>query len=66
VFEPRPLWKKANKEATMERAKEINSFPRKFSSTPDIDLSIDSLISWIKGVIAEYVLMSKPAPFCVP
>ncbi len=63
VFEPRPLWKKASKEAIMERAKEINSFPCNFCSTSDIDLSIDTLISWMKGVIAENVPMSKPAPF---
>ncbi len=50
----------------MEKAKDINSFPCNFSSTSHIDLSIDFLISWMKGVIAEYVPMSEPAPFCMP
>ncbi len=65
-FEPRPLWKKANKEAIIERAKEINSFPCTFTSISDIDFLIDFLISWMKRVVDEHVPMSKPAKFHVP
>ncbi len=53
-----PSWKKANKEAMAERAKEINSFPHNFSSISDIDYSIDYLISRMKEVIDQHDPMS--------
>jgi hypothetical protein len=62
VFEPCPLWKKANKEARRKKAREIGSVPCNFSFISEIDF----LISWIKGVIAEHVPLSKLAPFCAP
>ncbi len=65
-FEPRPLWKKADEEAIKERAKEIGTFPRNFSCIPDIDFSVNFLISWMKEVIDQHVPLSKPAPFRVP
>ncbi len=65
-FESRPLWKKANKEAIIEKAIEINSFPCTFSSISDIDFSIDCLISRMKRVVDEHVPMSKPAKVRVP
>ncbi len=65
-FEPHQLWKKANKEAIAEKAREISTFPRNFTSIADIDSSVGFLISWMKEVIDQHVPMSKPAPFCVP
>ncbi len=66
AFELCPLWKKANKEAIREKAKEITLFPCNFSSISDVNFSIDLLISWMKRVIAEHVPKLKPVPFCVP
>jgi hypothetical protein len=62
-FVPRPLWKKADKEAIKEGAKEIGTYPRNFSCTSDIDFSIDFLILWMKELIDKHVPLSKPAPF---
>ncbi len=66
IFELRPLWKKANKEAIQNKAKEIAAFPHYLSYISDIDSSIDFLHLWMKDVIAQHVTMSKPAPFRVP
>jgi hypothetical protein len=52
-------------EAIKERAKETSTFPRNLSSIPDIDFSVDFMISWMKEVINQHVPLSKPAPFRV-
>ncbi len=57
---------KADREAIKERAKEISTFLRNFSCISDTDISIDFLISLMKGVINKNVLLSQPAPFHVP
>jgi hypothetical protein len=65
-FELCLLWKEADEEGIKQRAIEISTFPRKFSSIPDIDLSVNMLISWMKEVVDQHVPLLKLTLFCVP
>jgi hypothetical protein len=65
-FEPRPLWKKADEDATKEGAKEICTFPKNISCISEINCLVDYLISWIKEVIDKHVPLTKLVTSCVP
>ncbi len=49
---PKPLWRKADKAALSQRARDFNLLPRNYESCKDIDAGVDRLVRWIKEAVA--------------
>jgi hypothetical protein len=63
---PKPLWRKADKAALSQRARELDLLPRNNEKCGDIDAGVDRLVRWIKEAVAQHIPLSKPVSFFVP
>jgi hypothetical protein len=62
---PKALWRKADKAALSQRARELDLLPRSYEKCEDVDAGVDRLVRWIKEAVAQQIPLSKPVSFSV-
>jgi hypothetical protein len=63
---PKPLWRKADKTALSQRARELDLQPRNYEHCKDINAGVERLVRWIKEIVIQHISLSKPVSFSVP